>query len=300
MNKKYFWTFFVLIAIYVTLAFSLPTDPEILKRYDITQSTSRWLNLSIVAPLAIVYFAALYGFLRLRSYSESVKKTKEGPQLYLLSTGLMVLAFSLPINSIFGSVLNYIEHSHAGSAAVFTILRNYLVLLLAFVAFVYIARGAKGLVGTLKEKENPGGPVVSLLGPIALSSLFTWLVISQPQSTITEPVYYMPNIFVILTLAIPYVYIWCVAIKAANNLYFYRNRVKGRLYKRALDNVAKGIFVIVLISIFIQVITTISERLNRLDLGMLLLVVYVLVALYALGYGLVARGAKKLKQIEEV
>lgn len=282
------------------MVLSVPIDPEVLKQHDLTQSSARWLNVSIVAPIIIVYFAAYYGFARFRSYAANVKKTKEGPPLYLISNGLMVLAFSLPINSILGSVLNYVEHSHPNSVAALTITRNYIALLLSFIAFIYIARGARSLVATLKDKKMTTYPALSLLGPIVLSSLYTWLITSQPHSTITEPVYHMSNWIVLLTLAIPYIYIWCIAVKAARDLYFYKNRVKGRIYKKALDNVAKGIFVIILISIAIQIITTLSERLNRLDLNMLLLVIYVLVALYALGYGLVARGAKKLKQIEEV
>jgi hypothetical protein len=300
VQKKYFWIFFALVALYIILAFSLPTDPEILKKYDISQNNARWLNLTIIAPITLVYFTALYGFLRFKAYADNVKKTKEGKPLQLLATGLMVLAFGLPIASILGSIISYFQFSHPDLLALSTITRNYVALLFPFVAFTYIARGAEQLVATLKDKKVITNPVLALIGPIVLSSLFTWLITSRPQSSITEPVYYMSNLLVILTLAIPYVYIWCVAIKAARNLYFYKDCVRGRIYKRALDNVTKGIFVITILSILVQLITTLSEKINRLDLTPLLLLLYVLVALYALGYGLLARGAKKLKQIEEV
>ncbi len=300
MHKKYFWVFFALMAVYIALAFSLPTDPEVLKRYDISQNDARWLNLTVIAPIAAVYFTALYGFLRFKAYADNVTKTKEGRPLQSLATGLMILAFGLPIASILGSLISYLDFSHPGSIEVFTVIRNYIALLFPLVGFVYISRGAEGLVATLKDKKVTTSPILSLLGPIVLSSLFTWLITSRPQNATTESLYYMPILLVLLTLAIPYVYVWCIAIKAARNLQLYKDCVRGRIYKRALSNITKGILVITLLSILVQIITTLSERLNRLDLTPLLLVLYVLVALYALGYGLVARGAKKLKQIEEV
>lgn len=299
MNKKYFWTFIALMVIYVILAFTLPTNPEILQKYNISQNHARVLNLSIVIPLSIVYFSALYGFLRFKSYANTIEKTKEGKPLQYISTGLMVLAFSLPINSILGSLLNYILFQHPDLSATSAIIRNYVSLIFSFVAFLYISRGAESLLSTLKDKKVNYHPAISLLGPILLSSFFSWLVTLQSQDQAAKEVYYMPNWIVILTLAVPYVYVWCVAINAARNLYIYKDRVRGVLYKRAIDHLAKGIGVIILLSIFLQLITTISTF-NRLNLTPLLLIVYVLVAMYALGYGWVARGAKKLKQIEEV
>jgi hypothetical protein len=50
----------------------------------------------------------------------------------------------------------------------------------------------------------------------------------------------------------------------------------------------------------LQFLTTITEQLNRLNLAPLLIVLYLLIAFYAVGYALVARGAKKLKKIEDV
>lgn len=116
----------------------------------------------------------------------------------------------------------------------------------------------------------------------------------------SEPTYYLPNWLIILTLAVPYVYVWCVGINAVRNLNIYKNRVKGLVYKRAIDYLAKGIAVIIVLSIFIQLIAVLSAQLNRLNLTPLLAVIYLLLVLYALGYGLVSRGAKRLKQIEEV
>lgn len=299
MKNRYFWAFTLLILVYVGLAFGLPSDPEVLKRYEITQGQARLLNLTIIAPIVIVYFTALYGFLRFRSYAKSIENSKEGKPLKQISIGLAVLAFGLPIASIMGSLLNYIQLEHSQLITVATILRSYIALLFQVVAFSYIALGAQGLIQTLKRKPVWDRPVLTLLGPIILASIFTWLITSQPHEAASQATYHLPNWLVILTLAVPYVYIWCKGIQAAYKLNAYKDTVKGLLYKRAIGYLAKGIGAVIAVSILIQFITTLSAQLNRLDLGPLLLLLYILIILYALGYGLVARGAKKLKQIEE-
>lgn len=300
IKHRYFWAFVLLMAIYITLVLMLPSDPAILKKYEISQTQSRWLNLTIVVPIFIVYFVAFYGFQRFRSYALSIKKTREGKPLLLLSTGLAVLAFSLPVGSIIGLVINYLRFQHTDLLPIATILRNYSSLAFQLVAFWYIVRGAQGLLSTLKNKQPaPPRPLLALLGPIVLASIFTWLITTQPHDEATRSTYYLPNIIVILTIAIPFVYIWCKGMQAAYNLYVYRSHVRGLLYKRAIDYLAQGIMVIIALSIFLQLFMALSGQVNRLDLTPLLLIAYVLVALYALGYGLVARGAKKLKQIEE-
>lgn len=301
MKKVYIWTFAALMLCYLILNLTLPTDPQSLEKYQLTQSGARLLNLSFVIPLFIVYASAFYGFLRFHDYAGSVKKSKESPALYNLAYGLMVLAFSLPIQSILGSLFSYVKYRHQDLVPFVTVFREYLALVLASVALYLIARGAQGLFDTLKkDKKVLLHPYYALLGPIVLASVYTWFLTAKVSSATGEPSHYLPEWMIILTLSIPYIFVWCVGIRAALQLRLYRDGVKGVIYKRAFDHLSKGIGVVVLISITIQFITTLSAALSRLSLAPLLLVVYFLVALYAVGYGFVARGAKKLKQIEEV
>ena len=63
MKKAYVAIFFVLLSTYIILAFTLPTDPQVLSKYGMSQTQSRLLSLTTVIPLALVYLAALYGFI---------------------------------------------------------------------------------------------------------------------------------------------------------------------------------------------------------------------------------------------
>lgn len=299
MKNVYVLAFVALLAIYFILALSLPPDPQVLAKHNISATAAQLLNLTILVPIGLIYLTALYGFIRVKQYTYKVRDTKEGPYFKYISNGLMVLAFSLPINAITGSLASYLKHSSPHLLSDITIFRQYLVLSLAFTAIFFISKGAHGLYSTLKQNAVKKQPYLGLLGAIALASVYTWLIETQRINNPAGQPYYVPDLMVIITIAIPYVFVWCTGIWAAIQMHRYQLGVKGVIYKRAIDYLAKGIAVIILIFILLQFITTLSGLLNRLDLTPLLAVVYLLVALYAVGFGLIARGAKKLKLLEE-
>ena len=300
-SRVFVWTFLALLATYVILAFILPTDPQTLSRYGLTQLSARLLNLSIVVPISLIYLSALYGFIHINNYANKVIGTKEGPHFKRLAEGIGVLVFSLPVTSIVGSLRSYARHVQPDLLPSISILRNYLVLVLVFVSILLIAKGAQGLYGSLKrQKENMQQfSFYGVIGPVLLASIYTWLVIAQGYSTPDNEPYFLPDWLIVTTIIVPYVFVWCLGVRAAVHLLAYQVGVKGVVYKRAISNLAVGIAVIILISILIQFITSLSGVLSRLNLTPILVIVYLLIALYVVGYGLVARGAKKLKQIEE-
>jgi hypothetical protein len=300
-RNLYLYSFVLLTLIYICLALLLPSDPATLQKYNITQARAHLISLSVVLPLVSVWCSALYGFLRFKSYAMLVKDSEEGPSFNRLADGLMVLAFSLPVGGIIGSLLNFIAVRSTDLAPTATILRNYIALVFSLVAFMLIAKGAKGLALTLRSKAVLQYPRYSAIALIVLSSVFTWLIVTRPSSELSsDSIYFLPNWLIILTLAIPYLFIWYKGTLAAYRLRLYKDKLKSRIYKQAFGDLATGIWVIVGLSIFLQLLTTFNARLSRLDLTPLLLLVYLLIVFYALGYGLVARGAKKLKKIEEV
>ncbi len=299
MKRSYVWIFLVLMAVYIILAFSLPTDPQVLARYNIDQDRARLLNLTVVGPLSLIYFAALYGFVRVKEYAKSIQETKEGPHFNNVANGLAVLGFSLPINSIMSSMVSYTRHAHPELMAEISITRQYLTLVLAGIAIVLLDRGARGLLGTLKRIPKETLSNYKIILAVSLSSIYTWLLVTQSQDPAAELAHYLPIGILIATVAIPYVLIWYLGAGAAIRLYTYQINVKGVIYKRAVGLLAKGVAVIVLISVFLQFFYTIAGLLNRLNLSPLLAVIYFLIALYLIGYGLVARGAKTLKHMEE-
>ncbi len=300
MKSLYFRVFILLVVVYIVLTFALPADPQVLSKYGISSVQAKLLNLTIVGPLTLIYLVALKGFLRIHSYSRRIRETKEGIHFNNLSGGLMVLAFSLPINSIISAVASYMKYEHVNFYPVMNILRIYMTLIFAAVSIYFIAKGAEGLAANTTRRRLKISASYALAGPIILASVYTWLITLPENSALDNPYQNLPDWLLILTLAIPYTLVWSIGVRAASQLFLYQKSIKGVIYKQAFDNLSKGLGVLIATSIFIQLITTLSEQLNRLNLTPLLLIVYLLVMLYAVGYGLVASGAKKLKKIEEV
>lgn len=295
------YLFLFLSAIYVLLVMLLPTDPATLARYDITESQARVLNLTVVVPLMGIWYMALQGFIRFRGYAKTIRTTKEGWAFTLLSCGLMFLAFGLPLNSIFSALLTYVSAQDKSFLPTATILRNYFGLMIALLSFLLLARGAILLVISHKDKTayRPVLPLFIVPAIILISSLFTWLVVTSPTGPESETGYYLPNWLIIFTIVVPYLIAWLGGFLALFFLNIYRTKVRGTIYKGAFGELAIGIGVVTLISVVLQLLTTISSQINRLRLTPILLIVYVLVILYAVGFWYIARGSKKLQTFEE-
>jgi hypothetical protein len=299
LRKVYAWSFILLLAIYISLTFILPVDPHILEKYGLTQNKIRLLNFTIVIPVAAIYLVALYGFIRFYDYTTKIQGTKEGRHFDKISKGLLVLAFSLPITSIVGAIASYIKFKYPDALPITASIQSYITLILSGIAILLIAQGAQGLFNALKKNKRLLHPAIALAGPIILASVYTWLITTHGPGVAPDRSFYLPDWIIVFTLAVPYTFIWCVGFNAIFYLREYKNGVRGIIYKRAFEDLSKGFGVIILMSITIQFITTLSAQLSRLNLTPLLALVYLLVLFYAVGYGFVARGANKLRGIEE-
>lgn len=299
------FSYILLTLIYLALVWFLPPNRSSLDKYNISELEGKLLGLTFVLPLVGVWFSALYGYLRFRAYALLIRTSPEGPSFKYLADGLMILAFGLPFSSIISSLFNYYSARNPQWLATTTILRNYSDIVIYFSAFAILYIGARNLYKSLRVKQQKDEYFLkyNIFITITVSTVFAWLLIANPINAgagSSDSIYYLPNWLVIFTIAIPYLFSWYFGSMASYWLLKYQKRVTGKMYKQPFNNLAKGIAVIVFDAMLIRFIASLSPRLERLNLTPLLLIIYVLVLLYILGYGLVARGAKGLKKIEEV
>src|SRR5690606_6159057 len=133
-----------------------------------------------------------------------------GPAFSLLAWGLAVTAYGLPISGSISSLLNYEARAYTDLLPTITITKNYISLLITLVSFLLIARGANMLVKTLKQREPAHWTSAGLIATIFLSSVYNWLTILRPYDmAASDSVYFLPNWLVIITLIVPYLYLWC-------------------------------------------------------------------------------------------
>lgn len=300
-NKIYKYSFLALTLIYIGLVLGLPSDPEVLDRYNLTESSLRFIGLTVAIPLLAVWISAAYAYLRFDEYTQIVADEPEGKPFKHLTTGLMVLSLALPISSILSSIFNYIERENSSFDVFSTIFTNYLNLAFSALAFVLFAKGADCLLRVTKPRAIlPRFRFTEFL-LVAVASGYTWLIVdSVSNSNNGNSIYHLPIWLVIPTLVIPFLVIWFIGAQTVFRLNKYQQNVQGIVYNRAMTNLVRGLAVIILLSIILQIIGTMKNQLIEMKLVPLLGIVYFLLMFYVIGYGLVAYAARQLKKIEEV
>lgn len=300
-RRSLIWIFLSLIGIYVWLSFSAPVDTVTMERLGLSHGELLGLQISLMLPIIIIWLSALYGYIRLLDYANSIKGAPESGPLALIGKGLMVLAFGLPIASIASIVALEQGGSESALLPISAIARNYFQLIFPLIAFCYIASGTEKLVNTTRTKPNRLQEKLLILFFIIFACAFTAFIIDNPftDQPVSE-IYYLPTWLVIVSIVVPYLFTWYNGLLSGYYILRYKNHVKGHVYKHAFGRLATGLLVITAVAIIIRVLTTLNEQLTELELSPLLLTIYALVIIYGLGYFLVASGSKRLSKLEEV
>ncbi len=291
--------------IYLVVMLTLPPDKRALVKYQLSPSAIKVIGLVVALPLVAIWGVAFYGYYRYNTYALSISRTKDGAYHKLISNGLLVLALSLPISTIISNLLTYYGRQNTNFMPSSTILGNYLALALNFVAFLLIYRGTNGLLKITNQSLRTRSEVYLMMGFTIVVGLFFYLSLRNPArqfptGSVTTAAYYLPDWLIILTILIPYTIVWYMGVMSAYRLWLYRSNVQGKIYKWAFTRLALGLGVVVGFLMVLRYLVALTTTLDNLALKYLLLVVYLLLIFIAIGYGLIASGAKRLKKIEEV
>jgi len=304
-NIKLYVFLGVAILVYASLIFGTPTDPGVLERYNMSQLQTRLISLTVVLPFALIWFLALYGYSAFRDYAKSIEKGKDGKAFADIATGLSVLAVGLPLSTIASSLGRLLARNSENLLPATTVFNHYVNIAITLFAFWFIHKGAVQLQKL--TKEEPKGREWSLLlgGFIALALTYVYLVLTNPARNNTaafdgQSIFYLPDWLIVLTIILPYLYVWYMGLVSGFYLSFYQKKVGGVIYRTSFRYLALGLIGVIIGSVMRQYFTASSNLYADLRLAPLLLLVYTLLIAIAIGYVLIAIGARKLKQIEEV
>lgn len=295
--------FVLLILSYLLITFLIPTDPASLERYNISEFVARLIGLSFSIPGILIWSAAFYGYSKVHQYALTIEGDRDGEAFNTLATGLGFLAFSLPINTIISTLLGYYAMLHPESVEITGASIRYTEAILSLLAFILIYRGAVQISQILKINKLPNSVFV-FMGTLLLGIVFSYFSYINPPG-FTEMVNGQERlttfgliIFIIRMLI--KVITWYLAIQSAVLINTYSLQVKGEIYKRALNFLVKGFYMVTFSSIFVQGLTVVQFGLEEQNLGVILIVIYLILALIAIGYVLIALGAKNLNKLEQV
>jgi hypothetical protein len=303
-NKKLAAFFTILSIIYLSLSVLVPPDKVTLARYHITRSQDAGLTFTITIPYLIIWFVALVGYSRLKSYSDKISRSKDGAAFQTISKGILWLSLWLPISAVMNTLFNSYYHYHPSATAWLVNVNNYLNIILLLTAFWFIYNGTKQLLGVIKKPSSQLPLALTVLF-ITFSAYYLFLVLQDPSrqfptAHVAAATYYLPDWLTILLIVIPRLITWHLGMQAVYNLYLYCKNVKGPIYKRALNDLTAGLAWVVITIIILRCFESLASQLTSLSLGIILLLIYFLLALVAIGYSWIARGAKKLQRIEEI
>jgi hypothetical protein len=296
-KPKTLYAYLVLIILYSAGTLLIPPTKGTLHRYHITSQHLRLLDLTIIILYAAIWFCAIYGFYSFRQYYLLIKKTKDGKPLSKVTTGIGFLAFWFPITSVFNTYAQLLVEKHASFASSVAITENYLSLLMPLLGFIFISIGARQLIDIVKQRPSLLGINVLVILLISIGVTYVYLVLNTHNRLNT---YHLSTLYVLITLVIPYIYMWFIGLLSLYEVILYRVKIPGILYRESWRLSALGLGSLIIISIIIQYLTTVSERLDRLSLSTVLLVIYGLLILLSIAYILIALGVHNLKKIEEV
>jgi hypothetical protein len=168
-------------------------------------------------------------------------------------------------------------------------------------AFILIARSGEALYGLVRSKLKPTVQKIWVLLFITISTLYSFYLVIRPvHDSPASRVYFLPDWLLLVTIVIPYLYIWYLGLNASYCIYVYQRKITGKLYKSALRLVSAGISLVIVSSIITRTITSLSAKLTTLHLTPLLYIIYGLLIIDGAGFVLLAAGARRLRRIEEV
>jgi hypothetical protein len=297
IRSKLLYCYVILLILYSAFTLlSAPTSAT-LAQYHLSVDGIRLINVTIIVLVAAIWFVGFYGYTKLRSYSQLIRGGKDAKPIAWLTRGIFVLALWLPVSMTVSSILTYIGLRHAAFMAGSTVINNYISLLIPLLAFILISKGARGLSDLVRQRPSFGAINVLAIILVYIGLIDYHLVAATHDRT---AVYHLSIWLIITTLVAPYIYMWFIGLLSTYEVYRYRIKVQGIVYRQCWTLLTLGLGLLIVTSIGFQYLSTISNRLNHLPIYWLLIIIYVVLTVLSAGFILIAMGTRKLRRIEEV
>lgn len=214
-----------------------------------------------------------------------------------ITQGMFFIAIWLPVSSVVPAITRYIVDEGMTPIPWITIMEHYINLFLPLIGFVLIGFGAWGLTKTFRIRTSYAALNVMGIITIYVSLIYYHLIVSARERMV---IYHLSIWLLLLTFIAPYVFMWGTGLTAVYILYLYQLKVKGIVYRKALQLLTLGLGWLVIMSIVFQFLTTLSFRLRGLSIYWILFIIYSALLVLSAGFVLIALGTRKLRKIEEV
>lgn len=294
----------ILWLIYLVLTFLAPAA-ETTGRYGISVAQTNILRFTIIVPILFIWATQWFSIGRFSHYYKLVKDSTEGEAFRKIVIGLWMLLMVLVLPSLVSAIASYWPNSSYMLESS-TILRNYLSIFFYLWGFWYLWQASRDLYHTVASGlPSNSYRIPILLGVLLLTILNIIAVFHNPFRTVSSdpfvrPTYYLPDMAIFVTIVIPYFFIWLFGGLTILNLLTYTKKVQGSIYRYTFSWFAYGLTVTIVLLVGLTFLSQANAALNHAALKVILVLIYLLLLAIAVGYLLIARGARKLTAIEEV
>ena len=297
LKSKLFYCYIFFLVAYSCFTLLPSPLPATLSQYHVSVLGLRIIDVTLILLLAAIWYAGFYGYAKLYEYAQLIKDNKDGEQVLIISKGVLLLVMWLPISSTISAIFNFVTIKHMGFMPAAKIIENYVGLILPLAGFVYISMGARKLSELVNQRPSYIATNVLALFLTFIGIIYVHLVATTQNRNL---IYHMPLWLIQITIVAPYIYMWFMGLLAVYEIYQYRQKVKGILYKRSWGLMSLGLGSLIVVTIGLQYLTTLSSHLIKLSIYGILAIIYALLVMIAVGFVLIAGGTRKLQRIEEV
>jgi hypothetical protein len=295
--SPYFW-YGVLALLYLITSLVLPVSSKTLHNLHISATTYHVLLFFVIVPYLLIWLSAFYAYLNMDQYVLRLGKTQEARAFKSIAAGIRVMAWGLAIPAILSMTLKGIAGMHPGFSPTATVISNYATLLVPLIAFTLIGNGTRTLTDWIRTRPSRDGYRIFIALFLIFAVLYAYLALYVRHHQ--DNPFHLARGVLMLTIVAPYLYAWFQGFINCYELTLYAKKVKGLLYKQALNLLAWGIGAVIASSIFIQFLGILFVSGDNISVGSVLIIVYLFLMIEAAGFGMIAIGSKRLKRIEEI
>jgi hypothetical protein len=257
------------------------------------------LSLSVAIPEIAIWVLAFVSSIRLKQYTMTIKKFKDGKSLRYVSDSLLLMSLYVVLLSASGSVVELFRYSHSLRAVV--VLENYIPLSIALASSLLLCLGSIRLnrMVSIRFKIHTRLGIASVY--VAIAALFArHFYVAEPKLVPQNgiPRFVLSDKLLFFSYILPHLIMWAVGIFGCVSMANYSLFTKGAIYKRLFNKLYQGILLVFICTFLAQLFIISDFNLNGMSLGLIL--VYLLLVLAACGFVLIYRGSESLGKLENV
>ncbi len=307
IQRKRFYYGLVLLAwvAYILLGLAAPKNTNSSSHVHLSGAVTAILVATIIIPYLLTWLIGMQGWYHFNRFVHiaSRKHLSSTQGFKFISRGLGFLVFDLIVIPFFSSARNiWIGNQHA--VVGLTVASNYTHTVLTLAAFGFLFYGSIVLARTSDYAKSVRSRIIPTVVPtIVFSVLFSLSVFNNPsRQTSSQPgvfaTYYLSDTLILLTIIIPLAITWLLGLQAALNTERYVHSILEPRWKRAIIRYFHGLLAVLSSSIILQGITMIgSDQLQKINLVLILTLLYLFIVVQIWGYILIKSSAIQLHRL---